>query len=66
MCEDDDPETIKHRIKLYSDEINPIVNHFNKLHVPVIEVDGLGEIEEVHNRIHFAIDTLRKDDNHAH
>lgn len=57
---DDDPETISHRIQLYKEEINPILEHFENLHVPVIQVDGVGEIEEVYKRIQFAIETLKK------
>lgn len=62
---DDNEETIKHRIELYNEEIGPIIKHFTRLHIPVIPVDGVGEIEDIYSRLHNAIETLRKGQKHV-
>lgn len=47
---DDRPEAIRTRLQVYEDETRPIKAFLQK-HARVLEVDGLGEIDEVHGRI---------------
>jgi len=49
--EDDTEETIQTRLKQYTEVAEPVIEAF-KLHgVKVSEIDGVGTIEEVHERI---------------
>ncbi len=47
---DDNEEVIKKRINVYNEETAPLIEYFNKLG-KLIEIDGNGSIEEVHNKI---------------
>lgn len=47
---DDTPEKIKNRLGVYKEETQPVVNHYKEQGV-VKEIDGVGSIEEIFNRI---------------
>jgi len=47
---DDNVNTIKLRLKVYQDSTKPILEYYNPVR-KIIEVDGIGEIEEVFNKI---------------
>jgi adenylate kinase len=47
---DDTPEKIKTRLKVYRDETEPVLSHYEKQGVVKI-IDGVGNIEEIFNRI---------------
>ena len=47
---DDNPETIKNRLKVYKDQTSPLVAYYKKAGV-LREVDGSGTVEEVFKRI---------------
>lgn len=49
---DDTPEAIDHRLAIYRQEMYPILALFSDNHVPVVHVDGVGSVGEVHDRIH--------------
>lgn len=49
---DDTPEAIDHRLAIYRQEMYPILALFSENHIPVIHVDGVGSVGEVHDRIH--------------
>lgn len=48
---DDTPDVIEHRLDLYYDVTNPMIEHYRALGL-VREVDGVGTIEEVSERIY--------------
>jgi adenylate kinase len=48
---DDTPDAIKTRLSIYHQEIDPILTYLNEHHIPIIRINGVGTIEEVHDRI---------------
>ncbi len=48
--EDDTPEAIEHRLSIYEHDTAPVIAEYEKLGI-VRRVDGVGTIEEVHDRI---------------
>lgn len=53
--EDDNAETIRHRMEVYTEATDPLLATYRARGV-LVEVDGLGTIEEVSNRITAALD----------
>jgi adenylate kinase len=53
--EDDKPETIRNRLEVYREETQPLEDHFEKRGA-LISVEGVGDIEEVYERITAALD----------
>lgn len=51
---DDTEEVIANRLKVYTSETEPILDHYARLGL-VAEVDGVGELDEVHQRILDAV-----------
>lgn len=47
---DDTPEKIKNRLDVYKEETQPVVNHYREQGL-VKEINGVGSIEEIFNRI---------------
>jgi adenylate kinase len=47
---DDTPEKIKNRLAVYWEETQPVINHYKKQGV-VKEINGVGSIDEIFNRI---------------
>jgi adenylate kinase len=47
---DDTPEKIKNRLKVYRNETEPVMNHY-KAKGAVKEINGLGSIDEIFDRI---------------
>lgn len=54
--EDDTPQSIARRLELYHQQTVPIIDYFKKLG-KVVEIDGSGTIEEVHNLIVSSVET---------
>jgi len=54
---DDNEETIRHRMKVYQDATEPLIDIYRKRGL-LVEVDGLGEIDEVEKRIFAALDSV--------
>jgi len=48
--EDDTPEAIEHRLNIYEHDTAPVIAEYEKLDI-VRRVNGVGTIEEVHDRI---------------
>ncbi len=46
---DDKPEAIEERLRLYKQEVDPILNFFISKGVKVVYIDGSGTIEQVHD-----------------
>lgn len=52
---DDNPKAIKHRLEYFKKDIIPVINYF-KHKQKLIEVNGEGSVDEVHQRIMNALD----------
>jgi len=50
---DDTPDAIGRRLAIYHQETAPLRTHYQRL---VIEIDGVGSVEEVHSRVSNAVD----------
>jgi len=48
---DDTPEAIDERLKIYRQEIYPILNYLTEQDVPIVHIDGVGSVGQVHDRI---------------
>ncbi len=54
---DDTEEVIRHRIELYHEQTEPLIKLYRE-RGKLIEVDGMGSIEEVAQRVREALDTF--------
>lgn len=48
---DDVPEVIDERLKLYRQEMYPILSYLTDQNIPVVHIDGVGTVGQVHDRI---------------
>jgi len=48
---DDTPEAIDQRLAIYRQEMYPILGLFSDQHIPVVHLDGVGGVGEIHDRI---------------
>jgi adenylate kinase len=48
---DDTPEAIDQRLAIYRQEMYPILGLFSEQHIPVVHIDGVGTVGEIHDRI---------------
>jgi len=55
---DDNPESFKVRLKAYNDQTAPLIPYYQR-HNKLVEVDGMGSIEEVADAIDAALDGPR-------
>jgi adenylate kinase len=53
---DDNDDTIRHRMKVYREQTEPLIDHYRKTGI-LVEVDGVGSVDEVARRIREAIGT---------
>lgn len=51
---DDNEETIRHRFEVYAEETAPLLAFYRERGL-LVEVDGLGDVDEVHGRIVTAL-----------
>lgn len=49
---DDTPEAIDQRLNIYRKEMYPILALFSEEHIPVVHIDGVGTVGEIHDRIY--------------
>jgi adenylate kinase len=56
---DDNPTSIAERLKEYRQLTEPVVHHYRRAGVPVVEVDGTGDVEAVHRRVQAALEGMR-------
>ena len=54
---DDKPETVRERLRVYEAQTAPVVEHFRALGT-LVEVDGVGRMDEVYARIRGAVRSL--------
>jgi adenylate kinase len=60
--EDDDPETVKKRLRVYHDQTEPLIEYFDDQGL-LRRIDGTRGAAEVHDHIRAVIATLRLEDN---
>lgn len=48
---DDTPEAIDERLNIYRQEIYPILSYLSEKNIPVVHIDGVGAVGQVHDRI---------------
>ena len=48
---DDTPEAIDQRLHIYRQEMYPILGLFSDDHIPVVHIDGVGTVGEIHERV---------------
>ena len=48
---DDTPEAIDQRLAIYRQEMYPILSLFSDKTIPVVHIDGVGPVGEIHDRI---------------
>ncbi len=49
---DDTPEAIDNRLRDYRQVMYPILGYFTEQHIPVVHIDGVGNVGEIHDRIY--------------
>ena len=54
---DDTPDAIDQRLAIYRQEMYPILGLFSDRNIPVVHVDGVGGVGEIHDRIFAEIDS---------
>jgi adenylate kinase len=52
---EDSPAVISRRLDIYQEKTRPVVDYYREAGVPVMSIDGMGSIPEVHERIHGAV-----------
>lgn len=54
---DDQPRTVRRRLEVYEEQTAPVLDWYRETSgVPVVGVDGTGEIEDVHRRLSEALE----------
>ena len=48
---DDTPEAVEERLKIYHEDVNEIIQYFEKNNIKISKIDGSASIEEVHKII---------------
>jgi adenylate kinase len=48
---DDTPEAIDERLKIYRQEMYPVLNYLTEQNVPIVHIDGTGTVGQVHDRV---------------
>lgn len=49
---DDTPESIDERLNIYRKEMYPILSYFTEQNIPVVHVDGVGTVGQVHDKVY--------------
>lgn len=53
---DDTPEAIDQRLAIYRQEMYPILGLFSDRHIPVVHIDGVGTVGEIHDRVYAELE----------
>lgn len=56
---DDEPETVRNRLEVYRDETEPLAAYYEERGA-LVSVDGVGDIEEVFQRIEQVLDAVER------
>ncbi|MCL1876483.1 nucleoside monophosphate kinase [Candidatus Saccharibacteria bacterium] len=54
---EDEPESVERRLQIHRSEIYPLLNFFNELEIPIVHIDGLGSVGEIHDRIETELES---------
>lgn len=54
---DDTPESIDQRLHIYRQEMYPILGLFSENHLPVVHIDGVGTVGEIHDRVYAELES---------
>lgn len=57
---EDAVDVIEKRLAIYRDKTKPVLDFYASHEVPVIRIDGMGAIEDIHERIHDAVQACLK------
>jgi adenylate kinase len=52
---DDTMEAIQERLRIYHEEMEPILDYLAEQHIPMVHIDGIGSPEQVHERVVRAV-----------
>ena len=56
---DDTPDVIDERLRIYRQEMYPVLNYFNENGVKIAHIDGTGTVGQVHDRIMEEIESCQ-------
>lgn len=56
---EDKPDIIRRRLEIYESEVTPVLDLFRQRGVKVVEIDGVGTVGEVHDRIQVELEKCR-------
>jgi adenylate kinase len=54
---DDTPEAIDQRLNIYRQEMYPILTLMTEQNIPVVHIDGVGSVGEIHDRIYAELES---------
>lgn len=55
---DDEPETVRRRLDVYREQTAPVLDWYREQgDAPVVDVDGTGDVEEVHRRLSETVES---------
>lgn len=52
---EDTPEVVAHRLDIYNEKTQPVIDFYHESGVPVLKVDGVGDVDQIHERIQEAV-----------
>lgn len=52
---EDTPEVVSHRLDIYNEKTKPVIDYFEKIRIPVLVINGVGDVQDVHQRIQTAV-----------
>lgn len=55
---DDTPEVIEERLRVYRQEMYPILSYFTEQGIPIVHIDGTGSVGQVHDRIQTELEAV--------
>lgn len=53
---EDTEDVIVRRLEIYQEKTKPVLDFYRERGVPIVRIDGIGTPEEVHERIHKAVE----------
>ena len=53
---EDNIETIENRLKLYTDQTDPLLDYFKEINIPIEYIDGVGTVGEIHDRVQESLE----------
>jgi adenylate kinase len=56
---DDTPEAIDQRLAIYRQEMYPVLGLFSDQHIPVVHIDGVGTVGEIHDRVYAELQSRK-------